>query len=117
MESETESDRIEMAIPSPVPSDKATDITGHEGRKYMKEITSCLVLQGQPTSITEGKMYVDVYAVLEAFKVTCPARQHAIKKLLCAGERQGHRTALGDLESAMAALFRAIDLERGRQSD
>lgn len=93
-----------------------TDISGHEGRKYMKEITSCLVLQGQPTSISEGKMYVDVYAVLEAFKVTCPARQHAIKKLLCAGERGSHRDTVGDLESAMAALFRAIDLERGRQT-
>ena len=30
---------------------------------------------------------VDVYSVLEAFDVRCPARQHAIKKLLCAGLR------------------------------
>jgi hypothetical protein len=33
---------------------------------------------------------IDVYDVLIAFEVTCPARQHAIKKtVVCGATRQG----------------------------
>jgi len=46
----------------------------HSGNKYLREI-----------QLRDGK--VDVYAVPKAFDVRCPARQHAIKKLLCAGIR------------------------------
>lgn len=56
---------------------------------------------------------VDVYAVLDAFDVRCPARQHATKKLLCAGIR-GKGDADQDLEEARDAVSRAIDLEAGR---
>lgn len=52
---------------------------------------------------------VDVYAVLIAFEVNCPARQHAIKKLLCAGIR-GKASNLQDLEEARDAISRAIEL-------
>lgn len=54
---------------------------------------------------------VDVYAVLVAFDVRCPARQHAIKKLLCAGIR-GKGDAVQDLTEARDALDRAIAMER-----
>ena len=54
--------------------------------------------------------YVDVYAVLDAFSVTCPARQHAIKKLLCAGLRS-KGTTLQDLQEASDAISRAIQME------
>lgn len=39
--------------------------------------------------VTDHKtdLTVDVYNVLVAYRVECPARQHAIKKLLCAGLR------------------------------
>ena len=53
---------------------------------------------------------VDVYAVLVAFDVRCPARQHAIKKLLCAGLR-GKGGAVQDLTEARDALDRAIAIE------
>lgn len=56
---------------------------------------------------------VDVYAVLVAFDVRCPARQHAIKKLLCAGLR-GKGNAIQDLTEARDAINRAIDMERDR---
>ena len=56
---------------------------------------------------------IDVYDVLEAFDVRCPARQHAIKKILCAGQR-GTKDELQDLEEAITALERAAELERGR---
>ena len=57
---------------------------------------------------------IDVYDVLNAFAVTCPATQHAIKKLLMPGKR-GHKSELGDLLEARASVDRAIDLARERQ--
>lgn len=60
--------------------------------------------------IDHGTADVDVYAVLAAFDVTCPARQHAIKKLLCAGIR-GKGNAAQDLTEAGQAVDRAIGLE------
>jgi len=53
---------------------------------------------------------VDVYDVLIAFDVTCPARQHAIKKLLCAGLR-GKGDCLQDLKESAQAVQRAIEIE------
>lgn len=58
--------------------------------------------------------HVDVYAVLEAFAVSCPARAHAIKKLLCAGLR-GKAGEMQDLTEARDALDRAIELQCGRK--
>lgn len=49
-------------------------ITDHGGSNYLRTIHPA---DGQGESIK-----VDVYCVLEAFGVTCPARQHATKKLL-----------------------------------
>ena len=79
-------------------------ITEHEGSKYLRPIVD-------PTS---GKIsHVDVYAVLEAFGVTCPAQAHAIKKLLMPGER-GKGDAMSDLVGARAAVSRAVELENCR---
>ena len=58
---------------------------------------------------------IDVYDVLNAFGVTCPAAQHAIKKLLMPGKR-GHKSELGDLIEARASVDRAIDLARERKA-
>ena len=77
-------------------------IKDHEGSKYRKMITSC-----DPDG---GSVWIDVYSVINSFEVTCPATAHAIKKLLCAGQRgKGNRAA--DLQGALAALNRAIDFE------
>lgn len=67
------------------------------GSKYLRTI-----------QLTADKK-VDVYAVLLAFNVTCPARQHAIKKLLCAGLR-GKNDELNDLKEAKDAIHRGIEL-------
>ena len=53
---------------------------------------------------------MDVYDILSAFNVTCPALQHAIKKLLMPGQR-GAKNRLADLIEARQALDRAIDME------
>lgn len=62
---------------------------------------------------SETTIRVDVYDVLEAFNVTCPAIQHALKKLLCAGMR-GSKTTIQDLQESIPAIERAIDLETQR---
>ena len=74
------------------------------GSKYLRDV-KCPV---------DGK--VDVYAVFEAFNVVCPARQHAIKKLLCSGIR-GKGDAVQDLEEAKDAVERAIQMEKSRYSE
>lgn len=71
------------------------------GSKYLRNIP-CLI-NGQ----------ADVYAILDAFFVTCPARQHAIKKLLCSGIR-GKGDTLQDLQEAKDAITRAIQMEENR---
>lgn len=74
------------------------------GQKYLRKI--------QVTD--EGQ--VDVYAVLDAFAVTCPARQHAIKKLLCSGLR-GKGCELQDLVEARDAVTRAVQLQKNREEE
>ena len=58
---------------------------------------------------------IDVYAVIETFNVTCPARQHALKKLLCSGIR-GKGDALQDLKETRVAIDRAIALQEERNA-
>lgn len=52
---------------------------------------------------------VDVYDILRAFNVTCPATQHAIKKLLMPGQRGG-KSVTQDLREALASVQRAIEM-------
>lgn len=54
---------------------------------------------------------VDVYRVLELFEVTDPCLQHAIKKLLCAGER-GAKDIEQDVQEAINSLERWKDMRR-----
>lgn len=74
------------------------------GSKYIRRI---LDVSGH------GCQRVDVCCVLEAFGVTCPARQHAIKKLLCAGLR-GKGDVGMDLVEARDAVSRAMEMEAAR---
>jgi hypothetical protein len=78
----------------------------HTGNKYHRKVHS--VGNAMPVAI-----HIDVYCVLEAFSVTCPARQHAIKKLLCSGIR-GKNDTRQDLVEARDAISRAIELEDQR---
>lgn len=52
---------------------------------------------------------VDVYDVLKAFDVKCPALQHLIKKALCAGLR-GHKDLSTDLQDIIDSSLRAKKL-------
>lgn len=52
---------------------------------------------------------IDVYAVLTLWDVRCPAVAHAIKKLLCSGQR-GAKNRETDLMEAADSIKRAIEL-------
>lgn len=52
---------------------------------------------------------VDVYRVLDAFGVSDPATQHAVKKMLCMGLR-GHKDYLTDLNDSIESLRKAKEL-------
>lgn len=59
---------------------------------------------------------IDIYDVLKAWSVTCPATQHAIKKLLQPGER-GHKDKLTDLREALGSVERAIQMAEHDEAD
>lgn len=83
-------------------------IDNHEGKKYLRKIRPADG-KGQP-------ILVDIYQVLDCFGVHCQARGQAIKKLLCCGSR-GKGNEMADLNGALAALCRAIDLQKDREAD
>lgn len=70
--------------------------------KYHRTISNIASADGE-----QRRMTVDVYRVLKAFGVNCPARQHAIKKLLCAGLR-GKNDELSDLKETIQAVEESI---------
>jgi len=84
-----------------------TSIRHHSGNKYLRLI--------RPADGVGSPIWVDIYAVIEAFAVTCPGIQHAAKKLLCAGIR-GKGDRLQDLRETIDALRRAIELQAGREA-
>lgn len=54
---------------------------------------------------------IDVYRVLRTFCCFEPGLQHAIKKILFAGER-GQKDYITDLKEAVQAIERTIEMER-----
>jgi hypothetical protein len=52
---------------------------------------------------------IDVYRVIELFEVTHPALQHALKKVLCAGDR-GAKDWERDVREAVDSLHRALQM-------
>jgi hypothetical protein len=89
-----------------------TDDNNASGRKYFRPIKGAKEFLGDAGGFVTFK--IDVYAVIETFGLTCPARQHALKKILLAGER-GKKNTIDDLEEARDAITRAIELEEQRQ--
>lgn len=53
---------------------------------------------------------VDVYDVLRAFNVTCPAMAHAVKKCLAPGQR-GVKDALQDKREAVESINRSMQMD------
>lgn len=79
------------------------------------------VTDAAPVATDDGKynrpckgITIDVYDVLKAFNVTCPALQHLIKKALAVGQR-GHKDANEDLKDILASAKRAIELSESNK--
>jgi hypothetical protein len=58
----------------------------------------------------EHLKWIDVYRVLVLFGVSNPCLQHAIKKLLCAGQR-GAKDERKDIEEAVSSLVRCLEMQ------
>ncbi len=78
---------------------------GPSGPKGPTESKYTRTIQGSCESLVD----VDVYDVLKAFNVTCPALQHLIKKALCTGLR-GHKDKSEDLKDIVDSAIRAQQL-------
>ena len=59
---------------------------------------------------------IDVYRVLDLFGVTDPCLQHAIKKLLCAGNR-GAKDKTQDVQEAISSLLRYLEMQTENEND
>ena len=53
---------------------------------------------------------IDVYRVLDLFNVTNPCVQHAVKKLLCSGQR-GVKDTRQDVQEAITSLVRYLEMQ------
>tara|TARA_R110000744_G_C19363554_1_gene561649 strand:- start:1507 stop:1746 length:240 start_codon:yes stop_codon:yes gene_type:complete len=56
-------------------------------------------------------VWVDVYDVLQAFNVTCPAMAHGVKKCLAPGQR-GVKDSIQDKNEAISSINRSIEMEQ-----
>ncbi len=53
---------------------------------------------------------IDVYRVLDLFNVSNPCIQHAVKKLLCSGQR-GVKDTRQDVQEAITSLVRCLEMQ------
>lgn len=81
-------------------------IKNHGGSKYLRKI--------YPADGVGEPILVDIYCVIEAFQVSCPGRQQAIKKILCAGLRN-KGSQVQDLKEVFDAMWRALELQKQRE--
>lgn len=73
--------------------------------------------KGGPTpkhySFTYKGILIDPYVILGVYKITNPAQQHAIKKLLRAG--QSHKSFEQDINEVIASLQRLLQIHKDEQ--
>ena len=58
----------------------------------------------------EHLKWIDVYRVLDLFGVSNPCIQHAVKKLLCSGQR-GVKDTRQDVQEAITSLVRCLEMQ------
>ena len=58
----------------------------------------------------EHLKWIDVYRVLDLFGVLNPCVQHAVKKLLCSGQR-GVKDTRQDVQEAITSLVRCLEMQ------
>lgn len=53
---------------------------------------------------------LDIYRILSLYEVKDPCIQHAVKKLLCAGLRNGKKPMQQDYTEAIESIQRALEM-------
>lgn len=71
--------------------------------KYDRELIPAKLIDGEQ----QPSVIVDVYDIERAFDPKSPALRHALKKILCAGNR-GHKNLKEDLEDIMTAVAKEL---------
>jgi hypothetical protein len=99
-------------LPMALQFQKPPDIYGrpiseHGGGKYLVTI--------HPADGVGAPIKVDVYCMIEALGITCPALQHAFKKIAFCG-RRGKGGRMDDIHGVFEAMWRARELEMQRQA-
>jgi len=101
--------------PKDWPSEQRIDIVdtnGGDGAHYNAPERTTSDLNAKPVSKyhrTIKGVQIDLYDVLVAYGVTCPALAHALKKMLMPGQRHA-KTFEQDIDEAIASLRRAKEL-------
>jgi len=104
--------------PKDWPSEQRIDIVGTnggDGAHYNAPELTTSDLNAKPVSKyrrTIKGAQIDVYDVIVAYGVTCPALAHALKKMLMPGQRHA-KTFEQDIDEAIASLQRAKELAAG----
>jgi len=70
-----------------------------DGNKYRREIIG----------FCGTKVEIDVYRVLDAYKIGSPQIEHAVKKMLCPGDR-GYKDFITDIDNSIESLQEAKTL-------
>ncbi len=58
---------------------------------------------------TEHLDHIDIYRIIDLYQVNHPCLQHALKKIICAGER-GSKDYETDVREAIRSLERALQM-------
>lgn len=96
--------------------DNLIEISSHEEEKELDKLIKnepANLYQKPFTNRMKQNQTCDVYDVLNMFEVTCPMKQHAIKKLLVTGNRLGNKNETQDLEEARWSIDEAVK-EKGK---
>lgn len=83
------------------------------GDKYLRTISGKkeITLPDGRKEVMRVEVQVDIYDVINAWNLTDPALQHALKKLIQPGER-GHKTPAQDLKEAIYSIERCLENTR-----
>lgn len=84
----------------------------HEQFKDHLEKSSCLGIERKHSHYFKdvSKLdYIDVYRIIDLYKITDPCDQHALKKLLVPGGR-GHKDVMQDTQDVIDTMQRKLEM-------
>ena len=84
---------------------------------YGKEVTEIIEEEGGFYPYYFKGYKLDPYMVAHVYDVKHPALFHAMKKIMCAGGRSGGKTVRRDVEEAIVALERWLEMDDGITTD